>query len=109
MATNYKVLGQSEPAAETLTTVYTVPSATEAVVANICITNVGATDAFFRIAVQPNGAAIDDKHYIVYNNGISAYAYEFLTMPITLDAADVISVYSSSGSVSFNVFGSEIS
>jgi hypothetical protein len=109
MATNYKVLGQVEPAAETLTTVYTVPSATETVVANISITNIGATDAFFRIAVRPNGAAIEDKHYIVYNSGILGYSYEFLTMPITLDAADVISVYSSSGSVSFNVFGSEIS
>jgi hypothetical protein len=109
MATNYKVLGQVEPAAETLTTVYTVPSATETVVANISITNIGGTDAFFRIAIRPNGATIDDKHYIVYNAGILGYSYEFLTMPITLDAADVISVYSSSGSVSFNVFGSEIS
>lgn len=109
MATNYKVLGQVKPAAQTLTTVYTVPAATETVVANICITNSGATDAFFRIAVRPNGEAINEKHYIVYNSGILGYAYEFLTMPITLDASDVISVYSSSGYLSFNVFGSEIS
>ena len=109
MPTNYKVLGQVEPAADTLTTVYTCPSATETVVANICIANLSSKDAYIRIAVRPDGESINDKHYIVYNSGVLAYAYEFLTMPITLNAADVISVYSSTGTVSFNVFGSEIS
>ena len=109
MATNYKVLGQVEPAADTLTTVYTVPSATETVVANVCVTNLGSSPAAIRIAVRPNGETIADKHYIVYDSGIDMYSYEFLTMPITLDATDVISVYSSTGAVAFNVFGSEIS
>jgi glucose-6-phosphate dehydrogenase assembly protein OpcA len=109
MATNYKVLGQVEPAAETLTTVYTVPAATETVVANICITNLSSSPSTFRIAVRPNGESIADKHYIVYDSAVPAYSYEFLTMPITLDATDVVSVYSSTGTVSFNVFGSEIS
>lgn len=109
MATNYKVLGQVEPAADTLTTVYTVPAATETVVANICIANLSSTDAYIRIAIRPDGEAIADKHYIAYNSGIPAYSYEYLTMPITLNASDVISVYSSTGFVSFNVFGSEIS
>jgi hypothetical protein len=109
MATNYKVLGQVEPAAETLTTVYTVPSATETVVANICITNISGAPAAYRIAIRPNGDAINDKHYIVYDAGVDAFSYEFLTMPITLDANDVISVYASHASVAFNVFGSEIS
>jgi hypothetical protein len=109
MATNYKVLGQVEPAADTLTTVYTVPAATETVVANICITNVSSSPSLFRIAVRANGDSIEDKHYIVYDAAIDAYSYEFITMPITVDATDVISVYSSTGTVSFNVFGSEIS
>jgi glucose-6-phosphate dehydrogenase assembly protein OpcA len=109
MATNYKVLGQVEPAADTLTTVYTVPAATETIVANICIANLSSSPAAIRIAIRPNGEAIADKHYIVYDSGVDMYSYEFLTMPITLDATDVISVYSSTGTVSFNVFGSEIS
>jgi len=99
MATNYKVLGQVEPAAETLTTVYTVPAATETVVANICMANLSGAPAAIRIAIRPNGEAIADKHYIAYDTGIDG----------TLDATDVISVYSSTGTVSFNVFGSEIS
>lgn len=109
MATNYKVLGQIVPAADTLTTVYTCPAAKETVIANICIANISSAPAAFRIAVQPNGDAINNKHYIVYDAGIDMYSYEFLTMPITLDANDVLSVYSSSGSLSFSVFGSEIS
>jgi glucose-6-phosphate dehydrogenase assembly protein OpcA len=109
MATTYKVLGQVEPAAETLTTAYTVPSATETVVANICITNLSSSPAAFRIAIRPDGESIADKHYIAYDAGIDMYSYEYLTMPITLNANDVISVYSSTGTVSFNIFGSEIS
>lgn len=109
MATNYKVLGQVKPAAETLTTVYTVPAATETVVANICITNTSGAPSAYRIAIRPDGATIEDKHYIVYDAGVDSFSYEFLTMPITVNASDVISVYSSTGSVSFNVFGSEIS
>jgi hypothetical protein len=109
MATNYKVLGQSKPASDTLTTLYTVPSATEAIVANICISNISSAASTFRIAIRPNGESINDKHYIVYDSAIPAYSYEFLTMPITLDATDVVSVQSSTGYVSFSVFGSEIS
>lgn len=109
MATTYKVLGQLEPAAETLTTIYTVPSATETVVANICITNLSSSPAAFRIAIRPDGEEISDKHYIAYDAGVDMYSYEYLTMPITLNENDVISVYSSTGTVSFNIFGSEIS
>ena len=83
---------------------HTCPAATEAVVANICITNISGAPAAYRIAIRPNGDAINDKHYIVYDAGVDAFSYEFLTMPITLDANDVISVYASHASVAFNVF-----
>ena len=71
--------------------------------------NLSGAPSAIRIAIRPNGETIADKHYIAYDTAIDGYSYEFLTMPITLDATDVISVYSSTGTVSFNVFGSEIS
>jgi hypothetical protein len=71
--------------------------------------NLSGAPSAIRIAIRPNGESIADKHYIAYDTAIDGYSYEFLTMPITLDATDVISVYSSTGKVSFNVFGSEIS
>ena len=62
-----KVLGQSNPSATTLTTLYTVPSAKEAVVSTISVANLTATAATFRLAVRPAGASITNAHYIGYD------------------------------------------
>lgn len=108
MATTYKVLGQSNPAATTATTLYTVPSATEAVVSTIVIANLTATAATFRIAIRPNGAALANSQYIAYDITVGASDSTALTLGITLDAADVITVYGSTANLTFTAFGSEI-
>ena len=108
MANAYKVLGQSAPLATTNTDVYTAPSATEAVVSTIIIANRAATAGSFRIMVRPNGAALSNVHYIAYDVAISANDSTTLTLGITLDAADVVSVYCSSANMSVNIFGTEI-
>lgn len=104
----YKVLGQSAPSATTDTTLYTVPSATETVISTIVVANRAATAGTFRIAIRPNGATIANQHYIAYDVPIAANDSTTLTLGITLDAADVITVYASSADMSFNAFGSEI-
>jgi hypothetical protein len=109
MATSYKVLGQSAPAATTDTNVYTVPAATEAVISTIVIANRAATAGSFRLAVRPNGATIANQHYIAYDVPIAANDSTTLTLGITVDATDVITAYCSSANMSVNVFGSEIS
>jgi hypothetical protein len=109
MATNYKVLGQSAPAATTSADVYTVPSATEAVISSIIVANRATGAATYRIAVRPDGDTIADEHYIAYDVPLGANDSVALTLGITVDAADVISVYASTADFSFNVFGSEIS
>ena len=109
MATNYKVLGQAEPAATTATTLYTVPSATQAVVSTIVIANKAASAGSYRVAVRPAGATLEDKHYIAYDVAIAANDSTALTLGITLAATDVVTVYASSADMSFNAFGSEIS
>lgn len=109
MANAYKVLGQSAPSATTATTLYTVPSATEAVVSSIVVANRAATAGSFRLSVRPNGAAQANEHYLAYDVPIAANDSTTLTLGITMDAADVITVYASSADMSFNVFGSEIS
>lgn len=109
MPTTYKTLGQSNPAATTLTTLYTVPSATAAVVSTITICNQTATAATYRIAVRPAGAAIAAQHYIVYGATVAASDTTALTLGITLATTDVISVYASTANLSFSAFGSEIS
>jgi hypothetical protein len=107
MATTYKVLGQSAPSATTDTDVYTVPSATTAVVSTINICN-RSTATQFRVAVRPGGASISDEMYLAYDTAIASNDSIALTFGITLATTDVITVYSLSGNVSFVVFGSEL-
>lgn len=109
MATAYKALGQSNPSATTLTTLYTVPASTEAVISSIVVCNQDSSSGTYRIAVRPNGASIAPEHYLVYNASIAANTTVAYTLGVTIDASDVVSVYASSASMSFNAFGSEIS
>lgn len=109
MATAYKVLGQSNPSATTLTTLYTVPSATNAVVSSLVVANLAATTATFRIAVRVAGAAIANSQYVGYDITLGASDSTVLTLGITMGATDVLSVYASTSTVTFTAFGSEIS
>lgn len=108
MATTYKVLGQVNPSATTATTLYTVPSATQAVVSTISICNLSGSELSFRIAIRPAGETLANKHYIAYDAKVSGNDTTFITVGATVGATDVITVYSSSTNLVFNVFGSEI-
>jgi hypothetical protein len=108
MATTYKVLGQVNPAATTATTAYTVPSSTQTVISTITVCNTGPAPASYRIAVRPDAAALDTKHYIVYDSSLAPQTTDTLTLGLTIDAADVVTVYSSSTTIAFNLYGSEI-
>jgi len=108
MATTYKVLGQSAPSATTNTDLYTVPSSTQAVISTITVCNRTSTAATYRIAVRPNGAAIANQHYVCYDVSVPASDTVGLTLGLTIDAADVVTVYASSSTLSFSLFGSEI-
>ena len=109
MATAYKVLGQSNPAATTNTTLYTVPAATSAVVSSISICNQTASAATYRIAIRPAGAAVAAQHWLVYGATVAASDTTILTVGLTLATTDVITVYASTANLSFSAFGSEIS
>jgi hypothetical protein len=107
MPTTYKVLGQSNPSATTATTLYTVPSSTEAVISSITVCN-QTTAGTYRIAVRPDGETLASKHYIAYDVSIGANDNHTYTIGMTLNASDIVTVYASSASQSFNLFGSEI-
>jgi glucose-6-phosphate dehydrogenase assembly protein OpcA len=109
MATNYKVLGQSAPSATTATTLYTVPSATEAVASTVFVCNRGSSATTYRIAIRPAGASLANQHYIAYDATIGANDAIAITVGMTLEASDVVTVYAGNGDLSFNLFGSEIS
>jgi len=109
MPTNYKVLGQSNPAATTATTLYTVPAATQAIVSTLTVTNQTATAGTYRIAVRVAGAALAAAQYLAYDVSLPGNATDTLTLGVTLGATDVITVYASAATFPFNAFGSELS
>lgn len=104
----YKVLGQSNPAANTPTTLYPVPLDMSAVISTINVCNQAGAATTFRLAVRPAGEALAAKHYLAYDVALPANDSIALTLGITLAAADVLTVYAGSASVSFSAFGSEM-
>jgi hypothetical protein len=109
MPTNYKVLGQSNPAATTATALYTVPAATQTIVSTITVSNQAATAGTYRIAVRVAGATLAAAQYIAYDVSLPGNASDTLTLGLTLGATDVVTVYASTANFSFNAFGSELS
>jgi len=108
MPTVYKVLGQSNPAATTDTTLYTVPASTSTVISTITVANLG-TSGTYRIAIRPAGASIANQHYIAYDGALNANDSITWTLGVTLATTDVVTIYASNTSFTFNAFGSEIS
>ena len=90
-----------------IVTLYTAPSATSTVCSTLVICNQGASTVF-RVAVRPAGAALEPKNYLIVDNMINQYDSVFLTLGVSLATTDVVSVYAGATSVSFNLFGSEL-
>jgi hypothetical protein len=104
----HKVLGQSNPSATTLTTLYTVPASAQAICSTITVCNTASSATTYRIAVRPAGASIANQHYLAYDAALPANDTATLTLGVTLAATDVISVYAASANVVFSAFGVEI-
>ena len=109
MAVSYKVLGQSKPAADTASTLYTVPSGAGnyAVISSLVVNNLTQDSTSVRVAIRPAGETLENKNYIIYGTTVSAFQSQVYTIGITLAATDVVTVYDSGGKCSFNLFGSE--
>lgn len=99
MATTSKALARTA-AAVTNTTLYTVPSATTAIVTNIAIANTAATAATFTLNL--NGVALQSASTIAANS--TAY----IDLKQTLTAAQTISGSASAVTVNFHISGVEI-
>lgn len=105
----HKVLGQSNPSATTLTSLYTVSSGVQTVCSSVNIANLASTAASFRIAVRPAGASIVNAHYQMYDVSIPGNDSINIVSGMTLGAGDVVSVYASTANLAFSLYGCEIS
>jgi len=108
MIETYKVLGQLNPIAATLTDLYVVPADTQAVGSSIMVANRSAVKTEFRIAIAVGGVADDLKQYIAFDFSIFGNDPQEFTIGITLQPTDVVRVYATLATLSFNMFGTEI-
>ena len=108
MANNYKSPVQVEPAANTYTTLYTVPAATQAIFSAINVCNTASADATFRSAFRPGGAALEDKNHIIYDATIAGNDTYMINQGMSMGAADILSVRASTASVCFIGFYAEV-
>lgn len=108
MASTYKVLGQSAPSATTLTDVYTVPAATSAIISTITVAERAGAVATFRLGIAVAGATGATKQYFAYDAALAANGTATFTLGISLAATDVVRAYASTGNLSVNVFGVEL-
>ena len=107
MATSPKVLGQSRPGATTLTALYTVPALTSTTVSSISVCNTSATPTTFRVSVAPAGAGDALSQYLFYDVTIAGNDSFVATMGITLSTTDIIRVYATLATLTFQAFGIE--
>ena len=107
MADSLKVLGQLDPSATTVTTLYTVPDMTQTTISSIVAANRTGSAITFRLSVHVAGAGADDKQYLYYDKSVAANDSFAIVIGITLNQADVLKVYTSAVNMSFNVFGCE--
>ncbi len=102
------VLGQSNPLAAVLTALYTVPGSTDAIVSTLSVANRSAVPTSFRVSIAPAGAVDSLEHYQYYDIPIPANDTFAATLGWTLAATDVIRVYATLATLSFSVFGVEL-
>ena len=107
MADNLRVLGQLDPAATTVTVLYTVPDMTQTTVSSIVAANRTGSAITFRLSVHVSGAGADDKQFIYFDKSVAANDSLAIVLGITLNQTDVIKVHTSAVDMSFNMFGCE--
>jgi hypothetical protein len=108
MADTYKILCQVVPLATTETTIYTVPASTSVVISSLVVCNRGATSSTFRVSIAEDGDATGITDYLYYDVTIPGNDTFILTGGLTAGETDEFRVYASSGNLTFQLFGSEV-
>jgi hypothetical protein len=104
-----RVLGQAAPAATTLVDLLTMGAGKSATISSVVVCNRGSTTTTFRISVAIAGAADTPAQYLYYELPIIGQDTFIATVGITLAATDKLRAYAGNASLSFNVFGVEVS
>ena len=111
-ATPYKILGQIQTVANTMTNVYVVPASTESVLSSVFICNQTANTVSIDLAARYGADALADKHYIVKDYPLAAADTLVLEPRLSMNATSVLSANvtgaNAVSNVSVNAFGIEV-
>jgi len=99
------ILGTSNPAATTLTTLYTVPASKLTTLTFTAVNRV-STPAYVRVAIATSGTPAASE-YIEYDVVLGGLGATLERTGIVLDASKRVVVYASTADVAFNVYGFE--
>lgn len=102
-----RVLGQINPSATTATTLYTVPATKSTAISTLTVCNRSTTATSFRVAIRPAGATLSNEHYVYYDCPILGNDTFCATIGLSLAATDVVTVYATLATLSFNLYGDE--
>jgi hypothetical protein len=100
MATNTKILFRGAATTTTTTLLYTVPSATTAIITNIAVTNTAGSSGTFTIWL--NGVAVHSATTIAANSTVYIDLKQVLTATSTLQGG------ASATSINFHISGIEV-
>ena len=107
---NFKILAQVAPAANTANTIYTTPANTQTMVTTLNVCNQDNVARTYSVAVVPSGNTLAAKHYVAYQASINASSYIPLVLSFAMNANDSVVVVSpNTANVSFVAFGLEMS
>ncbi len=110
MATAYKYAQvQGTASTGTYATLYTTPSATEAVISSVVITNQSSSSVTVRIGLDTTAGTPGSDEWLVYDASVAGNDTVALTLGITMDASKYLRISSSANTCNFSAFLSEIS
>lgn len=110
MATTYKALQvQGTASTGTYATLYNTGASTEAVISSILICNTSGSNVTFRIGLDETEGTPGSSEWLVYDSTVSGNETLCLTLGVCLQNSRYIRVSSSSTSLTFSAFVSEIS
>jgi hypothetical protein len=108
----YKILGQIQTTANVLTTIYTVPAATNTMISTITICNQSPNTVSVNVAANVSGSAVTTRNFIVSGYSLGAAETLVLEPRVSLNVGSILSANvtgaNASSNISINAFGVEI-
>ena len=110
MAKTYKILGNIAGLGTitSYSTLYNTPSSTSAVISTITICNQTTSSVTYRLGIASSETSPSTSEFLAFGATVAANDTVALTLGVTLQAGKYLRASSSSASVSFIAFGSEL-